>query len=210
MGALDGKAAIVTGGTSGIGEKIVELFVAEGAKVLVAARRQEEGGFIGEALRRPASSAPMSRARSGLPKGRWMSTPRRLRVVRDRLPVVWSTMPPCRLPWSASPRLTLPRSISSWRSMSAALSCSASAHVARKRTAGAEKREHHQYQQHRRAARRRLRPHLQRNEGRCANAAHAFGWRRTWGKGHPGQQHFARRHRHRPVRQDCRGGRLKG
>jgi NAD(P)-dependent dehydrogenase (short-subunit alcohol dehydrogenase family) len=43
MGALDGKAAIVTGGTSGIGEKIVEFFVAEGAKVLVAARRREEG-----------------------------------------------------------------------------------------------------------------------------------------------------------------------
>jgi NAD(P)-dependent dehydrogenase (short-subunit alcohol dehydrogenase family) len=43
MGALNGKAAIITGGTSGIGEKIVEHFVAEGAKVLVAARRQEEG-----------------------------------------------------------------------------------------------------------------------------------------------------------------------
>ena len=43
MGALDGKVAIVTGGTSGIGEGIVERFVAEGAKVVVAARRQEEG-----------------------------------------------------------------------------------------------------------------------------------------------------------------------
>jgi NAD(P)-dependent dehydrogenase (short-subunit alcohol dehydrogenase family) len=43
MGALDGKTAIVTGGTSGIGERIVEMFVAEGADVVVAARRQEEG-----------------------------------------------------------------------------------------------------------------------------------------------------------------------
>lgn len=43
MGALNGKAAIVTGGTSGIGERIVELFVEEGANVVVAARRQEEG-----------------------------------------------------------------------------------------------------------------------------------------------------------------------
>ncbi len=43
MGALDGKIAIITGGTSGIGERMVELFVAEGAKAVVAARRQEEG-----------------------------------------------------------------------------------------------------------------------------------------------------------------------
>jgi len=50
MGALDGKVAIVTGGTSGIGEKIVEFFVAEGAKVVVAARRQDEGRALEKRL----------------------------------------------------------------------------------------------------------------------------------------------------------------
>jgi NAD(P)-dependent dehydrogenase (short-subunit alcohol dehydrogenase family) len=50
MGALNGKVAIVTGGTSGIGEKIVETFVEEGAEVVVAARRQEEGHALEKRL----------------------------------------------------------------------------------------------------------------------------------------------------------------
>jgi len=50
MGVLDGKIAIITGGTSGIGERIAEVFVAEGANVIVAARRQEEGAALEKRL----------------------------------------------------------------------------------------------------------------------------------------------------------------
>jgi NAD(P)-dependent dehydrogenase (short-subunit alcohol dehydrogenase family) len=46
MGLLDGKVAIVTGGTSGIGAACVEKFVTEGARVVFAARRDEEGAAL--------------------------------------------------------------------------------------------------------------------------------------------------------------------
>jgi NAD(P)-dependent dehydrogenase (short-subunit alcohol dehydrogenase family) len=43
MGALEGKVAVIAGGTSGIGARAAELFVSEGAVVVVGGRREPEG-----------------------------------------------------------------------------------------------------------------------------------------------------------------------
>ena len=42
-GRLDGKVTVVTGGNSGLGESTARLFASEGAKVLLLARREEQG-----------------------------------------------------------------------------------------------------------------------------------------------------------------------
>lgn len=42
MGLVEGKVIIVTGASSGIGEKTAEVLAAEGAKVVLAARRKEK------------------------------------------------------------------------------------------------------------------------------------------------------------------------
>lgn len=55
MLSLSGKVAIVTGGTSGIGARAAEVFVAAGAKVVIAGRRRERGERLAQALGNAAS-----------------------------------------------------------------------------------------------------------------------------------------------------------
>src|SRR5689334_2945160 len=53
MARLDGKVAVITGATSGIGLRTAEVFVAEGARIVIAGRRIAEGEALAKQLGGP-------------------------------------------------------------------------------------------------------------------------------------------------------------
>lgn len=66
MGELDGRAALITGGTTGLGRAVAEAFLREGARVVITGR-DEAIGIEAEAALRAGGEARFLRADAGDP-----------------------------------------------------------------------------------------------------------------------------------------------
>lgn len=68
MNTFAGKVALVTGGSSGIGRATAIKFGEQGARVVVAARREKEGNETVEMIRKAGGEGCLSEPMSGLPR----------------------------------------------------------------------------------------------------------------------------------------------
>ncbi len=68
MGEFDGKAVLITGGTSGIGKATAEAFAREGANVVFTGRRETEGGKVAEGINETGGNAVFVRADIRVPE----------------------------------------------------------------------------------------------------------------------------------------------